>query len=645
MRSSELLGATGPLASALKGYELREPQLRMAEMVETALEREGVALIEAGTGTGKTLAYLVPAIRSGRKVIVSTGTRALQDQIMERDLPALAKHLGLPVRAACMKGLSNYLCRRRFGELSDGPESELPSMARRLPMLEAWTQRSRLGDRAELSDLPEDDPIWAAVQSGSDTRIGPRCKHYDDCFVTAMRREAEQAQLIVVNHHLFFADLAMRGPADGPKGGAVLPDYDAVIFDEAHQIEDVATLFFGVQVSETMIERLLKDAERAFSATGLLDERTDRVLRTVLGRAEAFFAEVPAGGGEGRVELPEGIFEGARSRAYHAFDAALEAMTLTCRRHDEDGESFAQLARRARRLRDELAQVAEGGGEAGRQITWSDRRADRRVVGASPVDVSAIFRDEVIHRVPSVVLTSATLAVSGSFNFVKRRLGIDFEVDEEILESPFDYASQAALYLPAVPDPRAPGYTDAAVDEVSRLVALTGGGAFVLCTSIRMMERLAARCRPRLRGRPIYVQGDAPKGALLDRFRGDGDAVLFATASFWQGVDVPGEALRLVIMDKLPFDVPTDPLVEARCRRVEEEGESAFVRYLVPSAALTLKQGFGRLVRSRRDRGVVAVLDGRLRTKGYGKIFLRSLPPARRCDVFEEVEAFWRALA
>lgn len=644
MRSSELLGATGPLASALAGYELREPQLRMAEMVETALEREGVALIEAGTGTGKTLAYLVPALRSGRKVIVSTGTRALQDQIMERDLPALTRHLGLPVRAACMKGLSNYLCRRRFGELKDSPESELPSVARHLPLIEAWSQRSRLGDRAELAEVPEDDPVWAAVQSGSDTRVGPRCAHFESCFVTAMRREAEDAQLVVVNHHLFFADLAMRGPADGPRGGAVLPDYDAVIFDEAHQIEDVATLFFGVQVSETMIERLLKDAERAFSARGLLDERTDRVLRTVLGRAEAFFEQVPAGGGEGRVELPAGLFEGARSRAYHDLDAALEAMTLVCRRQESEGESFGQLARRTRRIRDELAQVADGG-EPGRQITWSDRRRDRRVVGASPVDVSAIFRDEVIRRVPSVVLTSATLTVSGSFQFVKRRLGVDFEVDEAILESPFDYASQAALYVPPLPDPRAPGYSDAAVDEIARLVALTRGGAFVLCTSVRMMERFAARARPRLRGRPIYVQGDAPKGALLERFRRDGDAVLFATASFWQGVDVPGDALRLVIMDKLPFDVPSDPLVEARCRRVEEEGESAFARYLVPSAALTLKQGFGRLVRSRRDRGVVAVLDGRLRTKGYGKVFLRSLPPARRCDTFEEVEAFWRSIS
>lgn len=498
-----------------------------------------------------------------------------------------------------------------------------------------WVARTGRGDRAELEEIAEQDPIWAAVQSGSDTRIGPRCSFHDTCFVTEMRRRAEEARLVVVNHHLFFADLAVRGP----HGGGVLPDYDAVIFDEAHQLEDVATLFFGARVSEPRIGRLLEDAARAFTAVGLLDEPADRVLRTLHAATDEFFEQLPEVATGGRLELPPDLFEGSRAERYHALDAALEALVLRCTRDSPASETLAQIARRTAQLRNELGQIADGA--AASQVTWSERRSRGRVVGISPVDVSGVFREAVVHRVPTVVLTSATLSTGGTFDFVKRRLGIDFEVDEAILPSPFDYAAQAALYLPSLPDPRAPGYFESAVDELERLVRLTSGGAFVLCTSVRMMERFSERSRPRLRGRPIYVQGEAPKGALLDRFRADGDAVLFATMSFWEGVDVPGDALRLVVMDKLPFEVPTDPLVEARCRRLEEAGEAPFIRYLVPSAALTLKQGFGRLIRTRKDRGVVAVLDSRLKTKGYGKVFLQSLPPAARCDTFEAVEAFW----
>lgn len=637
MRAAELLGAAGPLSRSLPGYEAREAQLRMAQMVEDALEHEGVALIEAGTGTGKTLAYLVPAIRSGRKVVVATHTKTLQDQIMERDLPLLERHLGLPIRAACMKGLANYLCRRRSAELLRGPDADRPSIARRLPMLTRWLETTRAGDRAELDRLAEDDPLWMAVASGSDTRIGPRCSHFDECFVTTMRARAEDAQIVVVNHHLYFADLALRRT-----GAGVIPDHDAVIFDEAHRVEDVATLFFGVTIGELRVERLVQDAERALAAVGRHDAEADRVLATVLSRADTFFDRLPhaSGGDEARVELPSGLFEGAGADAYHALDAALEALALRCDRESERSEALAQLARRATRLRDEASQVADGTDRA--RVTWCEARAGQRVIGASPIDVSAVFRDEVIHRVPSVILSSATLTTNGTFDFVKRRLGIDFEVDEASLPSPFDYPSQAALYLPALPDPRGPEYPEAAIDEVVRLVTLTGGGAFVLTTSVRMMRRLAEGSRARLRGRPLYVQGEAPKAALLARFRDDHDAVLFATLSFWEGVDVPGAALRLVILDKIPFAVPTDPLVEARCRRLEEEGEAAFIRYLVPGAALTLKQGFGRLVRTREDRGVVAVLDSRLRSKGYGQVFLRSLPDAQRCHAFDEVERFWR---
>jgi ATP-dependent DNA helicase DinG len=640
MRASDLLGPQGPFARALAGYEHRPGQMRMADAVEEVLDQEGVLLVEAGTGTGKTLAYLLPALLSDRKVVVSTGTRTLQDQIMEHDVPLMERALGRPVEAACMKGLSNYLCLRRFEELRTGADAAGGRLATELAAVEAWRQRTRSGDRAELTALPEDASVWAHVVSGADTRIGPRCDHYRDCFVTGMRRAAEDAQLIVTNHHLFFADLATRGP----HGGGVLPDYDAVIFDEAHQIEDVATQFFGVQVSSTRVDRLVRDARRACAAAKH-DQGVGALLDQVLDAGAGFFRRLPqpAGAEGARATLSPGSFVGELRDAMFRLDNALEAFGAHARLHAHRHEAIAQMARRAHQLRDDLALVAEGGD--GQRVAWSQRRGRSTSVGTSPVDVSEMMREEVFHRVPSVVLTSATLSTGGRFDFVQRRLGIDFEVRGELLESPFDYGRQAALYVPGdLPEPRDAAYLDAAEAQVRALVEVTGGGAFVLCTSFRVMRELAARCGPAL-GLPVMVQGEAPKGDLLERFRAEGNAVLFATASFWEGVDVPGDALRLVVLDKVPFDVPTDPLVQARCTRMEEEGQSPFMKYLVPSAALALKQGFGRLIRSSRDRGVVALLDSRVRRKGYGKVFLRSLPPARRCDTLEEVRVFWRGHA
>ncbi|MCC6875352.1 MAG: ATP-dependent DNA helicase [Sandaracinaceae bacterium] len=630
VRSTDVLGEGGPLARALPGYERRDAQLRMAEMVEQVLEHEGIALIEAGTGTGKTLAYLVPAILSGKRVVISTGTKTLQDQLMDHDLPLLASHLGVPLRAACLKGLNNYVCLRRYTELRRSRDAGLPATGRKLEVLAEWLERTESGDRAELDAIAEEDPIWAAVQSDTTTRIGARCAHFDACFVTRARRRAEKASLLVVNHHLFFADLATRGP----HGGGVLPDYDAVIFDEAHQIEDIATDFFGAQLSDHRLQALGRDAARALDAAGLLDAEAERVLRTLESTTASFFSSLPrAAGAEGRGELATRSLDSSR---HHALDAALEALALRCQREAGASETILHLARRADRVRDELARIVDGS-ERG-SVTWIDARGRSLRLGSSPVDVSELFREQVLWRVPSIVFTSATLSAGGSFDFVKRRLGVEREVDEAVLPSPFDYARQAALYLPSLPDPREPAWIDHAESEIARLVELTGGGAFVLCTSTRAMTRLAERCRI---ARPVLVQGRASKTALLERFRAEGDAVLFATASFWEGVDVPGEALRLVIIDKLPFDVPSDPLVRARCQRIEEQGEAPFARYLLPAAALALKQGFGRLIRTTRDRGIVAILDPRIRTKGYGKVFLRTLPPATRCDTFAEVEGFY----
>ncbi len=630
-----VLGPDGLLSALLTDYEHRPGQLEMARRVTAVLERDETLLVEAGTGTGKTLAYLVPALLSGKKVVVSTGTKTLQDQIMEHDLPLLERVFDQPLAVACMKGLSNYVCRRRYAEARLSPEAARPPLSRHLEIVEDWLGQTGTGDRAELSLLPSSSPAWSAITSGSETRIGPKCEHYDSCFVTHMRRAAEQAQLVVVNHHLFFADLAMRGP----HGAGAIPDYDAVIFDEAHLIEDVATEFFGVAVSTTRLQVLTRDAARALAAAGLGAE-VGNLIAQIDVRAAGFFAALPRVASEGgRVPLSSELFEERLRDPMFALDNALDALASFCKGHVDRAEAVAQIGRRADQVRDDVATIAEGG--AGGQVTWTLARGRSVSIGASPVEVGEILRDKLFYRGLGIALTSATLSAGGSFDFLRSRLGIDFEVEEAVVPSPFDYPQQAALYAPkSIPDPRSGDYPRVASDEIEALCELSGGGAFVLCTSLRMMRELSERLRDRLE-RPVLVQGEAPNATLLSRFREAGDAVLFATMGFWQGVDVPGRALRLVIIDKLPFDVPTDPLVSSRCDALKAAGEQPFMKYLVPSAALSLKQGFGRLIRGRGDRGIVAILDSRLTTKGYGRVFLRSLPPARRCRTMDELREFW----
>ncbi|NLE87238.1 MAG: ATP-dependent DNA helicase [Myxococcales bacterium] len=692
-RAQELLGPRGPFAARLPGYEARPGQLAAAEAVERTLEQEGVLLCEAGTGTGKTLAYLVPALLSGRKVVISTATRALQDQIAQRDLPLVQEVLGTRAEVAVMKGLGNYLCRRRYREFLQSDEAMRPLHARALDLIRHWVKESETGDHAELATLGEGSLTWHEVASSSETRIGPACPYFDECFVTEMKRQAEAAQIVIVNHHLFFADLSMRGPHPG----RVLPDYDAVVLDEAHQVEDIACMFFGIRLSRAQMERMLREAARA------------------LGRASAFGGPLDVGGGGASLSELEGaiahfwqsfdpLLEGQPRRALgkDAWTGELRAAWLRLERALEDlgavarsklgevrddiglRESLELVPRRCQTTREQLTAVVDAG--PGR-VTWVERTPKTAWLSSTPVDLSGTLRERLFETVPAVILTSATLATSGRsaetpgangarssselpdtkqpdtkrpdtkqpgarggkkasspFGFVRARLGLGegfgegLRVEELVVPSPFDFEKQAVLYTPRdLPAPDAAMFLDRAAERIAELVELTGGGAFVLTTSVRAMRGLHERLGARLPGRPLWLQGERPKGALLSVFRASGEGVLVATQSFWEGVDVPGSALRLVVLEKVPFLVPTDPVVQARSQRLEEQGLSAFAHLSVPAAAIALKQGFGRLIRRSSDVGVVALLDERIHTRGYGKRLLNALPPARRTDDLEVV--------
>jgi ATP-dependent DNA helicase DinG len=639
----------------------------MAEAVEDALAEGRPLFVEAGTGTGKTLAYLVPAILSGRKVVVSTATRALEEQIVQKDLPLVREALapfGVQVHAALMKGLSNYLCKRRFQELRTVD-----------PRIEAWASETQTGDRAELADLPEDADAWRDVQSSTETRIGARCPHFEECFVTRMRREAEAAQLVVVNHHLFFADLALRG---GPRGeyASAIPNYDAVVFDEAHRLEDVATEFFGVRVSSARVEALVRDARRSLLALGQLSKGGARALLDLVEEASAiFFAEMGARyGADARRVLTAGDWTPAARKAHGKLEDCLQALAAHAQGARE--EAVLAIARRAYELTSDLRAIVDGSRRpAGERddiefdpeelarsfcrsgdldapaahVAWLDVKRTHVALGASPIDVGPTLRKALFDRVPGVVLTSATLATAlvgqePSFHFAKARLGAPPETRGVVVASPFDFARRAALYVTRqMPDPADPSWEEALASRAADLVAITQGGAFVLCTSTRAMHAVHARLHARL-GHPVLLQGEAPKHLLLSRFRTTGDAVLVATMSFWEGVDVPGRALRLVVIDKIPFAVPTDPVTRARCAQIEQDGGNAFAQYSVPSAAITLKQGFGRLIRTQTDAGIVAILDPRVLTRSYGKMLLASLPPARVVRDLDQLRAFWAAI-
>jgi ATP-dependent DNA helicase DinG len=633
----EVFGPEGLIARAHPEYEYRPGQVEMARAVLRAFEEQRHLIVEAGTGTGKTLAYLVPAVAAalgGRgRVIVSTGTKNLQEQLMEKDIPFLQSILPKPFAAAYMKGRNNYLCLNRLGRAQSTPILEGLDEVDYFEEVCDWSQRSETGDRAELANLPEPLSFWRHIDARSESCLGQKCPDFDPCFITRMRNRAQEADIVVVNHHLFFADLNLR---DG-NYGSVLPDYTAVILDEAHLIEDVASEYFGTQVSSYQIEDLIRDIDRLT----IDDAEVDRELTKSTARLARFAGDFFMGfrdgrGEEGRYPIVPGTFARRKSggeieptplgELYLLVEKAIARVESTLDAMKEKSVETENLIRRLRGLRFELEFIVTG--EDKKFVYWLERRNRGVFLRASPIDVAVLLQDKLFEAVPTVVLTSATLSSGGNFSFIRDRLGLD-AAEDLIAESSFDYESQAILYLPPkMPDPRSSDWASAAAEEVIKILHATEGRAFVLSTSFAGMQSLFENVMTEI-DYPCLVQGSASKGQLLKEFRETPNAVLFATSSFWQGVDVRGQQLSCVIIDKLPFAVPSDPLVAARQRAIEDSGGSSFYEYSVPQAIIALKQGLGRLIRSTTDRGVLAVLDPRLRTKSYGRTFLQSLPPCR----------------
>lgn len=656
-------GNEGPLASVIDSYESRPEQIKVAQEVGRSIEQGKDLIAEAGTGTGKTLAYLVPALSSGLRVVLSTGTRNLQEQILEREIPLLEKAVGAPFDVQVMKGRSNYLCHYRMNAFSR--QGLLPGTGRKrtFDTINQWLETTTTGDRAELKGLPDNSELWREVSATSDQCLGRSCSEFEQCFVTQMRRNAQQAQLVIVNHHLYFADASLRANS-GERQVELIPPHDIVIFDEAHDLDEVASQHFGFEVSERRIIMLCRDIFKTVQDSDGCYARVTQNVNHLEIRSRQLFHALPFDRRSGRMTLRK---ENINQEILTRFQ---EVDGLLCQIENDlsgtDREETLHLGKRTASLILELAFVLHQPGRAGilseiesqldhaRTLTPDDdlyyaeptesmrplvpfvRYADvgpngKRIV-ARPLDVAPLMRF-MLGSVPAIYV-SATLAVEQSFDSYKSRIGLS-DTAEVLVNSPFNYTEQMRLYFPSGMDnPNSPRFSQQAVEVAAELIAASGGGAFVLCTSYNMLETMSRELQPKT-GLRILKQGSAPRSELLETFRKDGHAVLVATMSFWQGVDVPGSALRLVVIDRIPFASPQDPLVGARIDYIKSQGQSPFKSYQLPHAAIMLRQGFGRLIRKQSDAGLVAILDPRMTEKGYGKVLLRSLP---KTQVLRDIE-------
>ncbi len=636
----KIFGPDGVFAKKLKGYEFRQGQVEMTFAIKKALEEQKHLIVEAGTGTGKTLAYLIPAIsfakKTGQRVVISTGTKNLQEQLMQKDIPLLRQILprDLQFKASYMKGRANYACLHRIHKAESQPVLDGMDQLDQFRQISDWITETSTGDRAELTSLPENLSFWPRINAKSDVCIGQKCPEFESCFVTRMRIAADEAEIVIVNHHLFFADLNVRGN----QFGRVIPDYGAVIFDEAHLIEDIAADYFGFQVSNFQIDELARDSDTLDISDAAASRDISKTATQIIGLSDQFWMRFSQFRQDGRYPILADLFaetgrDGEKlptslGSAYQALDNVLNKLETLVDTFSDKLPEAESLVRRTRQTRFDLDFIASQ--TERNYVYWLERRGKGMFLRASPIDVSEVLKEKLFDRADSCILTSATLASSGKFDFIRGRLGIEgAKSDGMIAPAPFDYEKQALIYMPrAMPDPRSPEFTQVAAGEIIKILKLTHGRAFVLSTSNSSMNALYELVSSRI-NYPCFVQGEVSKAGLLEKFRKTPNAVLFATSSFWQGVDVRGDQLSCVIIDKLPFAVPTDPVVAARSRFIDEKGGSSFFEYSVPQAIISLKQGIGRLIRSTTDKGVIALLDPRLRTKGYGRDFLVSLPRIR----------------
>ena len=631
-----IFASGGLLEKRHSAYEFRGSQLEMARIVDDAFANKRQVVIEAGTGTGKTLAYLIPAIRSGRKVVISTATKSLQEQLFQKDVPFLQKHFAPNLKVALMKGRSNFLCRVKVHQMDGQAVLKGFDEIDWFNQIRDWEKLTETGDRSELTFLPDDSDLWNRIDARSDLCTGQKCPEFNSCFITAMHQRAHEADLIIVNHHLFFADLAIRDN----DFGSILPEYSAVVFDEAHEIEDVAGDYFGREVSSYRFEELSRDTEAMLRMLQIEASVLRKYLVRLRERSRNFFENFPER--EGRYPFDLTARRSFLDRARESYDdlsASVKRVETELGALSPKPEEALALARRAVELRRELEFLLESEEKA--YVYWYERRGRGVFLAATPIDVSQILRERLFEQFDTVILTSATLAVGGSFDYLKQRLGI-LPSAEVVLPHEFNFKEQALLYIPrALPDVRDPAFASSAAEEIAKLLEISEGRAFCLFTSYAQMKDIFERVSSRVEF-PLLLQGTAPRSTLLERFRSTPNAVLFATATFWQGVDVPGAQLSCVIIDKLPFAVPSDPIVAARVRALQEDGRNAFAEYQVPEAVLALKQGFGRLIRSKTDRGILAILDNRIQRMRYGRIFLESLPGYSTTHDLADVARFMR---
>jgi ATP-dependent DNA helicase DinG len=627
-------------------YEFRRGQLQMAQAVEQALEERRHLIVEAGTGTGKTLAYLMPVIRAGKRVIISTGTKNLQEQLFHKDIPFLEQALfpeGNRKLSVCyMKGRNNYLCRKKLYDLTGQPVLSGLDEIEQYRAIAAWEQTTASGDRAELASLPEASALWHKLDARADTCLGQKCSSWDKCFITEMHRRATESDIIIVNHHLFFADLAIKQQADGAPDAGILPEAGAVIFDEAHELEDIAGNYFGISVSAARLEELCRDVEASLQRNRMYTAGLSGALKSLRERSGFFFSLLPEGEGRFAFENRREFLE-ENGDEFVGLQQSLVRLNSEIEGLPSKPEEVFAFTRRAQELHVQLGFLMEN--EDKNTVFWIERRRAGREksnvsIQATPIDVGPVLREALWSKLESSVLTSATLAVGGGFEYIRQRLGVE-HARELVLPSHFDYQNQALLYVPPdLPDPRTPQFAAKAADRIRKLLEITRGRAFVLFTSYAQMRDIYQRLLGEVEF-PMLLQGDAPKNALLEEFRLTPNCVLFATSSFWQGVDVQGEQLSCVIIDRLPFAVPSDPVVAARVKAIDADGGNAFFQYQVPAAVITLKQGFGRLIRSLHDRGLLALLDNRILKKAYGRVFVESLPNYRRTTELGKVEEFF----